>query len=104
MGRVGPPLRSQRDRDALSRGLEDGAVDCVCSDHTPVDDDGKHRPFAEAEAGATGLELLLPLTLKWGKRASYRSRRLWLALLRTPRAFSAWAPVPRPVGRPRALG
>ena len=65
--RLEPPLRSQRDRDALSRGLEDGAVDCVCSDHTPVDDDGKHMPFAEAEPGATGLELLLPLTLKWGE-------------------------------------
>jgi dihydroorotase len=65
--RLEPPLRSQRDRDALARGLEDGAVDCVCSDHTPVDDDGKHRPFAEAEPGATGLELLLPLTLKWGE-------------------------------------
>jgi len=65
--RLEPPLRSQRDRDALSRGLEEGAIDCVCSDHTPVDDDGKHLPFAEAEPGATGLELLLPLTLKWGE-------------------------------------
>jgi dihydroorotase len=65
--RLEPPLRSQRDRDALSRGLEDGVVDCLCSDHTPVDDDGKHLPFAEAEPGATGLELLLPLTLKWGE-------------------------------------
>ncbi len=65
--RLEPPLRSQRDRDALARGLEDGTVDCACSDHTPVDDDGKHLPFAEAEAGATGLELLLPLTLKWGE-------------------------------------
>jgi dihydroorotase len=65
--RLEPPLRSQRDRDALSRGLADGVVDCVCSDHTPVDDDGKHLPFAQAEPGATGLELLLPLTLKWGQ-------------------------------------
>jgi len=65
--RLEPPLRSQRDRDALARGLEDGTVDCVCSDHTPVDDDGKHLPFAEAEPGATGLELLLPLALKWGE-------------------------------------
>jgi dihydroorotase len=65
--RLEPPLRGQRDRDALSRGLEDGAIDCVCSDHTPIDDDGKHLPFAEAEPGATGLELLLPLTLKWGE-------------------------------------
>jgi dihydroorotase len=64
--RLEPPLRSQRDRDALSRGLADGALDCLCSDHTPVDEDGKHLPFAESEPGATGLELLLPLALKWG--------------------------------------
>jgi dihydroorotase len=64
--RLEPPLRSQRDRDALARGLADGTIDTVCSDHTPVDDDGKHLPFSEAEPGATGLELLLPLTLKWG--------------------------------------
>jgi len=65
--RLEPPLRSQRDRDALSRGLAEGVVDCICSDHTPVDEDGKHLPFAQAEPGATGLELLLPLTLKWGQ-------------------------------------
>ncbi len=65
--RLEPPLRSQRDRDALSRGLADGTVDCLCSDHTPVDEDGKHLPFGEAEPGATGLELLLPLALKWGQ-------------------------------------
>ena len=60
-----PPLRSQRDRDALSAGLADGTINAVCSDHTPVDDDAKLSTFAEAEPGATGLELLLPLTLKW---------------------------------------
>jgi dihydroorotase len=64
--RLEPPLRSPRDRDALARALDEGTIDCVCSDHTPVDEDGKHLPFAEAEPGATGLELLLPLTLKWG--------------------------------------
>jgi len=64
--RLDPPLRAQRDRDALSEGLADGTIDCLCSDHTPVDDDAKHQPFAEAAPGATGLELLLPLTLRWG--------------------------------------
>jgi dihydroorotase len=63
--RLDPPLRSQRDRDALRAALADGTVDALCSDHTPVDEDAKQRPFAEAEPGATGLELLLPLTLKW---------------------------------------
>jgi dihydroorotase len=60
-----PPLRGTRDRTALRAGLADGTIDLVCSDHTPVDDDAKQLPFAESEAGATGLELLLPLTLKW---------------------------------------
>jgi len=62
-----PPLRGTRDRAALRAGVVDGTVDTVCSDHTPVDDDGKQLPFAEAEPGATGLELLLPLTLKWAE-------------------------------------
>jgi dihydroorotase len=64
-----PPLRSVRDRDALREGLADGTIDLMCSDHTPVDDDAKQLPFAESEAGATGLELLLPLTLKWAREA-----------------------------------
>ena len=67
--RLEPPLRSQRDRDALCAGLADGTIDCIVSDHTPVDDDAKLLPFAEAEPGATGLELLLPLALKWGMQA-----------------------------------
>lgn len=65
-----PPLRSPRDRDALRAGLADGTVDAICSDHTPVDEDAKMIPFAESEAGATGLELLLPLTLKWAAESS----------------------------------
>jgi dihydroorotase len=64
-----PPLRGQRDRDALRQGLADGTIDAICSDHTPVDDDAKQLPFGESEPGATGLELLLPLTLKWGEDA-----------------------------------
>jgi dihydroorotase len=63
--RLMPPLRSQRDRDAIRAAILDGTVDAVCSDHTPVDDDEKLLPFAEASPGATGLELLLSLMLKW---------------------------------------
>jgi dihydroorotase len=63
--RLCPPLRSTRDREALRAAVADGTIDAICSDHAPVDDDGKQLPFAEAEPGATGLELLLPLTLKW---------------------------------------
>jgi dihydroorotase len=63
--RLTPVLRQQRDRDALRAALADGTLDALVSDHTPVDEDAKALPFAEAEPGATGLELLLSLTLKW---------------------------------------
>lgn len=62
---VMPPLRTQRDRIALARAVADGRINAICSDHTPVDDDAKQAPFSESEPGTTGLELLLPLTLKW---------------------------------------
>lgn len=67
--RLSPPLRQQRDRDALREGLADGTIDALVSDHTPVDEDAKVLPFAEAEPGATGLELLLGLGLKWGQES-----------------------------------
>ena len=65
--RLTPPLRQQRDRDALNAALADGTIDALVSDHTPVDEDAKTLPFAEAEPGATGLELLLSLALKWSQ-------------------------------------
>lgn len=67
--RLNPPLRQQRDREALSAALADGTIDALVSDHTPVEADAKTLPFAESEPGATGLELLLPLTLQWGEQS-----------------------------------
>jgi dihydroorotase len=65
--RLNPPLRQQRDRDALRAALADGTIAALVSDHTPVDEDAKALPFAESEPGATGVELLLSLALKWGE-------------------------------------
>ncbi len=65
--RLSPPLRQQRDRDALVAALADGTIDALVSDHTPVDEDEKVLPFAEAEPGATGLELLLSVAIKWSQ-------------------------------------
>jgi dihydroorotase len=62
--RLDPPLRSESDRQALRAAAREGLA-AICSDHTPIDADGKQLPFAEALPGATGLELLLPLTLRW---------------------------------------
>ena len=60
-----PPLRSHRDRDAIRAALLDGTIDAICSDHTPVDDDGEAVAVCRIRAGANRAGLLLPLTLKW---------------------------------------
>ena len=65
--RLVPPLRQGADREALRQGLADGTLDALVSDHNPVADDMKQLPFGEAEPGATGLELLLSLALRWGQ-------------------------------------
>jgi dihydroorotase len=65
---LSPPVRQQRDRDALQAALTDGTIDALVSDHTPVGADEKTLPFAEAAPGATGLELLLGLALRWGEQ------------------------------------
>jgi dihydroorotase len=82
--RLNPPLRQQRDRDALREALGDGTIDALVSDHTPVDADAKTLPFAEAEPGATGLELLLPLALKWGQETGVGLPRALAVLTSEP--------------------
>ena len=101
--RVDPPFRTQRDRDAIRAALADGTIDAICSDHTPVNDDSKLLPFGEAEPGATALELLLPLTLKW---AAEEKIPLDEALERVTSSSAAIAGVPFPglvVGAPADL-
>ena len=66
--RLTPPLRSSNDRAALRAALRDGTIDALVSDHTPVDADEKVLPFSDATPGASGLELLLSLTLQWAQQ------------------------------------
>ncbi|MGM9483782.1 dihydroorotase [Roseateles sp. NT4] len=73
--RLTPPLRQGRDRDALRAGLADGTIDALVSDHMPVTTDEKAVPFAEATPGATGLELLLSLALRWARDAELPLQR-----------------------------
>lgn len=61
---VRPPLRTQRDRDGLRNGVIQGTIDAICSDHQPHDVDAKNGPFSSTEPGISGLETLLPLTLR----------------------------------------
>ncbi len=65
--RLVPPLRGRVDRASLSAALKTGEIDAVCSDHSPLDDEDKQVPFSESVPGASSLELLLPLTLKWAQ-------------------------------------
>lgn len=82
--RVVPVLRQQRDRDALSAALADGTIDALVSDHTPVDADAKVLPFAEAEPGATGVELLLSVAVKWSRDHNVSLSRALAAVTSAP--------------------
>jgi dihydroorotase len=57
--KVAPPLRHEDDRKALVAALASGLIDVIMSDHNPQDVETKRLPFAEAEAGAIGLETML---------------------------------------------
>jgi dihydroorotase len=82
--RLTPPLRQARDRDALREGLADGTIDALVSDHVPVGTDEKNLPFAEALPGATGLELLLSMALKWAADDGVPLRRALAAVTCEP--------------------
>ena len=62
--RVTPPLRTQRDKEALVNAVSNGTIDAICSDHQPHDADAKQAPFASTEAGISALETFLPLCLR----------------------------------------
>ena len=108
--RLDPPLRQARDREAIARGLADGTIDALVSDHAPVDEDEKNVPFAESVPGATGVELLLGLGLMWGG-AGGLSRAATLApvtsrpaaVLARSRLAEDGAPVGLAVGAPADL-
>jgi dihydroorotase len=61
---VCPPLRTQRDREALRAGVARGVIGAVTSDHQPHELDAKQNPFGATDVGISGLETLLPLALR----------------------------------------
>jgi len=86
-----PPLRQQRDRDAIRRALQDGTIDALVSDHSPVDRNEKDLPFAESEAGASAVELLLGMALKWAAEDGIARRRALQVLTSAPADILAGA-------------
>lgn len=63
MARVNPPLRTKRDVDAIIRGLQDGTIDVIATDHAPHSKEEKSRPLEKAPSGMVGLETSLAVTL-----------------------------------------
>jgi len=61
---VSPPLRTLADRDGLRAAINNGTIQVICSDHQPHENDAKLAPFPATETGISGLETLLPLTMK----------------------------------------
>ena len=61
--KVNPPLRTASDIVALKRGLADGTIDAIATDHAPHTTDAKEQPLDEAPPGMLGLETALPLAL-----------------------------------------
>ena len=59
-----PPLRRESDLNGLREGVRNGTIPVICSDHQPCGKDDKLAPFIRSAAGISGLETLLPLTLK----------------------------------------
>ena len=62
--KLSPPLRAEDERIALVEALSDGLVDVICSNHDPQDVETKRLPFAEAAAGAIGVETMLSASLR----------------------------------------
>ncbi len=87
--RLNPPLRQQRDREALSAALADGTIDALVSDHTPGRGRRQDAALRRSEPGATGLELLLPLALQWGGRSGAGLPRAIEVVTSAPRACCA---------------
>ena len=61
LAKMNPPLRTEKDRQAIIRGLQDGTIDLIATDHAPHSQEEKSRPLTEAPSGITGLETALGL-------------------------------------------
>ena len=64
LAKVNPPLRTEEDRMAIIRGLQDGTIDIIATDHAPHAAAEKEKPFVQAPSGMIGLETALSLAVK----------------------------------------
>ena len=82
--KLSPPLRDEEERSALVDALAEGLIDVICSDHDPQDVETKRLPFAEAAAGAIGLETMLAASLRLVSGGRLSLPRLFRAMSLRP--------------------
>lgn len=64
LAKMNPPLREEEDRQAIIRGLQDGTIDMIATDHAPHSEEEKENPITQAPSGIIGLETSLSLGIR----------------------------------------
>ncbi len=82
--KLSPPLRTEDDRLALIKGINNELIDVIVSDHKPEDEEQKRLTFAQASTGASGIETLLPLALELYHNESIKLNKIIKALTCNP--------------------
>jgi len=82
--KLSPPLRTEEDRLGLIKGISEGIIDVIVSDHKPEDEEKKRLTFAQAETGASGIETLLSLSLELYHNSSVKLETIIKALTSNP--------------------
>ena len=82
--KLSPPLRKEKDREALVQGLKDKTIDVIVSDHKPEDEESKRLTFSQAATGASGIETLLSLSLELYHNGSVKLETIIQALTSNP--------------------
>jgi dihydroorotase len=83
LAKMNPPLREEADRQAIIRGLVDGTIDMIATDHAPHTAAEKDKPLTEAPSGIIGLETALSLGITKLVDEGYLTMRKLLALMST---------------------
>ncbi len=82
--KLSPPLRTERDRQSLVQGVNDGIIDVIVSDHKPEDEESKRLTFSKAATGASGIETLLSLALELFHNKSIKLSKLIASITSNP--------------------
>lgn len=81
LAKMNPPLREEEDRQAIIRGLVDGTIDIIATDHAPHTAEEKAKPITEAPSGIIGLETALALGITHLVEEGYLTMKQLLALM-----------------------